>query len=128
MEGTLSWYRLPTGHVDELAKNGYERLTIVDIEVPLSVAVEQSKLRWWKGRHSDITKFDIQLGGPATRSVASRANSLHQRGRDDGLGPRRCRGQIRRADDAAALHVQHQNRLRYLPGRGVGGRRVVIHP
>ena len=30
--------------------------------------------------------------------------------------------------DAGALHVQHQDRLRCLPGRGVGGRRVVIHP
>jgi Zeta toxin len=50
MEGTLSWHRLPTSHVDELAVSGYERLTVLDIEVPLTVAIEQSKLRWWQGR------------------------------------------------------------------------------
>lgn len=51
-----------------------------------------------------------------------------QRDRGDGLGPSRCRSQIGRCDDAAALHVQHRDRLGGLPGRGVGGRRVVVDP
>jgi hypothetical protein len=63
MEGTLSWHRLPTSHVDELAVGGYERLTVLDIEVPLTVAIEQSKLRWWQGRYSRHTKFGVALGG-----------------------------------------------------------------
>jgi hypothetical protein len=63
IEGTLSWYRLPTSQVDELAMGGYERLTVLDIEVPLTVAIEQSKHRWWQGRHSGHTTFGVQLGG-----------------------------------------------------------------
>lgn len=63
MEGTLSWYELPTSHVDELALNDYERLTILDVEVPRSVAVEQSKHRWWDGRLTGRTRYGVELGG-----------------------------------------------------------------
>jgi predicted ABC-type ATPase len=63
MEGTLSWHRLVTSHVDELAVSGYERLTVLDIEVPLSVAIEQSKHRWWQARHSGAVTFGVELGG-----------------------------------------------------------------
>lgn len=63
MQGTLSWHELPTSHVDELARSDYERLTILDIEVPLSTAIEQSKVRWWDGRRSETAKYNVQLGG-----------------------------------------------------------------
>jgi hypothetical protein len=63
MEGTLSWHKLPTSHVDELARGGYQRLTVLDVEVPLSVAIRQTKQRWWHGRHCGLTKFDVELGG-----------------------------------------------------------------
>ncbi len=63
MEGTLSWTPLTQTHVDELASNDYEQLTILDVEVPLSVAVEQSKQRWWEGRHSSQTTDGTWLGG-----------------------------------------------------------------
>jgi hypothetical protein len=63
MEGTLSWFKLPTSYVDELARGGYERLTVLDVEVPHSVAAEQSRHRWWQGRHSGVAKFGVRLGG-----------------------------------------------------------------
>jgi hypothetical protein len=63
MEGTLSWHKLPASHVDELAVGDYERLTILDIEVPRTVAVEQSKHRWWNGRQSGRTRHGVELGG-----------------------------------------------------------------
>jgi len=63
MEGTLSWRKLPTSHVDELALGDYERLTILDIEVPLVVAIEQSKQRWWHGRQSGRIRHGAELGG-----------------------------------------------------------------
>ena len=63
MEGTLSWHKLPNRHVDELAVGGYERLTVLDIEIPLTVAIEQSKQRWWQGRNSGLTTFGVKLGG-----------------------------------------------------------------
>jgi hypothetical protein len=63
MEGTLSWHKLPTTHVDELARGGYERLTVLDIEVPLTVAIRQAKHRWWQGRHCGLMKFGVELGG-----------------------------------------------------------------
>ncbi|BBZ52382.1 hypothetical protein H7H82_04690 [Mycobacterium heidelbergense] len=63
MEGTLSWHKLPVSYVDELALGGYERLTVLDIEVPLAVAIEQSKCRWWEGRHSGLLTHGMQIGG-----------------------------------------------------------------
>jgi len=63
MEGTLSWYKLPASHVDELARGDYERLTILDVEVPRAVAVEQSKQRWWEGRQTGRTEYGVELGG-----------------------------------------------------------------
>lgn len=63
MEGTLSWDPLTASHVDELAVNDYEQLTILDVEVSRSVAVEQSKDRWWAARQTKRTEFGIELGG-----------------------------------------------------------------
>lgn len=63
MEGTLSWHDLPASYVDELARGDYERLTILDVEVPMSVAIEQSTQRWWLGRHSGQITHGAPLGG-----------------------------------------------------------------
>jgi len=63
MEGTLSWGRLPDIYVDELALGGYERLTVVDIEVPFGVALEQSKRRWWEARRSGRLTHGVEIGG-----------------------------------------------------------------
>lgn len=74
MEGTLSWRPLTESHVDELAAGGYERLTIVDVEVPLPVAVEQSKQRWWLDRHAGRITHGVALGG---RFIAESVLSKH---------------------------------------------------
>lgn len=63
MEGTLSWQELSRIYVDDLATHDYERLTIIDIEVPRTVAVEQSKERWWRGRRSGRVWRNTELGG-----------------------------------------------------------------
>ena len=63
MEGTLSWPPLTESHVDELAIHGYEQLTVLDVEVPLSVADEQSKQRWWAERHGGRMTHGVALGG-----------------------------------------------------------------
>jgi len=64
MEGTLSWPPLSDSHVDELAAYSFERLTVLDVEVPLSLAVEQSKQRWWSERCAGRTATDgVGLGG-----------------------------------------------------------------
>lgn len=63
MEGTLSWPPLLDSYVDELALGDYERLTILDVEVPRTVAIEQSKQRWWAGRHTGRTLYGVDLGG-----------------------------------------------------------------
>lgn len=63
MEGTLSWPGLTDRYVDELASFDYSRLTVLDVEVPLVVAIEQAKDRWWQGRQSRRTAFGVELGG-----------------------------------------------------------------
>lgn len=100
MEGTLSWPKLPGSHVDELARGGYERLTILDIEVPLTVAIEQSKQRWWQERHSGRLTYGAQIGGrfisesvlaqlysgPHTASAcAANARNLYSNANDAGI-------------------------------------------
>lgn len=100
MEGTLSWPQLSVSHVDELAVGGYERLTILDIEVPLTVAVEQSKRRWWEARHSQRLTYGVEIGGrfiaesalaqlySGARSAslcAANARSLYTNGNDAGI-------------------------------------------
>jgi hypothetical protein len=100
MEGTLSWPALVISHVDELALGDYERLTIVDIEVPRAVAIEQSKHRWWHGRQSGRDRHGVQLGGrffseaalggfyagPRTASTcAANARELYRNAADAGI-------------------------------------------
>lgn len=100
MEGTLSWHRLPDIHVDELAFGGYERLTVLDVEVPLAVAIEQSKRRWWDARNSGDLIYGVQIGGrfiseallaqlyagPRSASVcAANARNLYANANDAGI-------------------------------------------
>lgn len=100
MQGTLSWHELPTSHVTELARWDYEELTILDIEVPLSRAIEQSKERWWGGRRSGTATYNVQLGGrfiseadighyfagPATASkCAANARELYDNANNAGI-------------------------------------------
>jgi len=99
-EGTLSWDPLPDIYVDELALGGYERLTVLDIEVPLAVAIEQSKRRWWDARHSGHTTHAVEIGGrfisepllaqmyagPRSASVcAANARNLYANANDAGI-------------------------------------------
>ncbi len=63
MEGTLTWPPLPAQYVNELAFNDYERLTILDVEVPPTVAVEQSVHRWWSARRTARSMYGVELGG-----------------------------------------------------------------
>ena len=63
MEGTLAWPPLSAQYANELAFNDYERLTIFDVEVPPTVALEQSAHRWWSARRTARTLYGIELGG-----------------------------------------------------------------
>ncbi|WP_167102913.1 hypothetical protein [Mycobacterium sp. DL592] len=63
MEGTLSWKPLVGSYVTDLASDDYEHLTIVDVEVPFTLALEQSRVRWWAAREAERTKNGIELGG-----------------------------------------------------------------
>lgn len=63
MEGTLSWHKLPSAYVDELAGHDYEQLTVLDIEVPATIAIEQARERWWLGRQSRRIWRNVELGG-----------------------------------------------------------------
>lgn len=63
MEGTLSWLPLADSYVTDLASDDYEQLTIIDVEVPLKLAVEQSTHRWWAAREAGRTVDHVELGG-----------------------------------------------------------------
>lgn len=58
IEGTLKWFPLADQYTTELADSDYETLTVVDVEVPVGVAIEQARRRWWDGRTGGDT-----LGG-----------------------------------------------------------------
>ncbi|MDH2413948.1 zeta toxin family protein [Nocardioides sp. CER19] len=51
--GTLQWDGLPRQYAGDLFDFDYERLRIVDVEVPLSVAIERARQRWWHDRHTE---------------------------------------------------------------------------
>lgn len=53
LEGTLVWAPLGELYVRELLRSNYESLTVVDVELPLSLALERAKQRWWQDRSSD---------------------------------------------------------------------------
>lgn len=50
VEGTLQWRPLAETYTSQLGLNDYERLTVLDVEVPLEVAVQQARHRWWDYR------------------------------------------------------------------------------
>jgi ribose 1,5-bisphosphokinase PhnN len=50
IEGTLKWFPLADQYASELADNDYESLTVLDVEVPAGIAIEQARQRWWNGR------------------------------------------------------------------------------
>jgi adenylate kinase family enzyme len=54
IEGTLAYPPLAERYAAELFDGDYERLHIVDVEVPLDVAIEGAAQRWWEGRHSHV--------------------------------------------------------------------------
>ncbi|MEV0945079.1 zeta toxin family protein [Rhodococcus sp. NPDC049939] len=50
IEGTFSWSGLGERLPKQLGVAGYERFTILDVEVPRERAEEQALHRWWSGR------------------------------------------------------------------------------
>jgi hypothetical protein len=50
IQGTLAWPKQPQRLLEELNRQSYEQLTIVDVEVDLATALERSASRWWEGR------------------------------------------------------------------------------
>lgn len=85
IEGTLKWFPLADQYAGELADSDYETLTVVDVEVPAGVAIEQARQRWWNGRSgadplggrfmadSSITAF---YGGEPISGCATTARAL----------------------------------------------------
>lgn len=54
IEGTFSWPGLGERMLRQLGAAGYERFTIMDVEVPRERAQQQALQRWWDGRqHSE---------------------------------------------------------------------------
>jgi dephospho-CoA kinase len=58
IDGTLSWAPLADQYISELFSAGYDDLEVVDVEAPLTVALERARDRWWTGRQTDLA-----LGG-----------------------------------------------------------------
>lgn len=58
IEGTLTWDGMAAVLARRLADNDYDRLRIVDVEVPADVAIERVRERWWSRRI-----VDAPLGG-----------------------------------------------------------------
>jgi hypothetical protein len=85
IEGTLKWFPLADQYASELADNDYESLTVLDVEVPAGIAIEQARQRWWNGRtgvdplggrfmaDSSITAF---FGGEQVSGCATTARAL----------------------------------------------------
>lgn len=59
IQGSLAWDRQPYVVLDALAAFEYSDLTILDVEVDLSTALERSLDRWWAGR----IDASIPMGG-----------------------------------------------------------------
>ncbi len=69
IEGTLGWAPQGPRLLSELAAAGYERVDIVDVDVPQTVALERAASRWWSGRQAAIDGGD-PLGGRFTPPAA----------------------------------------------------------
>lgn len=59
LQGALGWDEYPNILLRALTKEDYSTLTILDVEVEETLALERSRERWWEGRHDPT---DI-LGG-----------------------------------------------------------------
>ncbi|WP_396932152.1 zeta toxin family protein [Mycolicibacterium sp.] len=79
MEGTLSWTPLIDKYVTDLASDDYEQLTVIDVEVPFALAVEQSKHRWWTAREPVRTVDGVELGGRFITEAALEDFYIRQR-------------------------------------------------
>lgn len=79
MEGTLSWEPLIASYVTDLASDDYEHLTIVDVEAPFTLALEQSRFRWWAAREAERTVDGIELGGRFIAEAALESFYARQR-------------------------------------------------
>lgn len=94
IEGTLKWFPLADQYAGELADSDYETLTVVDVEVPVGVAIEQARQRWWRARtgadplggrfmaDSSITAF---YGGEPISGCATTARALAAEADDAGI-------------------------------------------
>lgn len=92
MEGTLGWVGIPAVYEAELAENGYEHLTIVDVEVPMATAIEQARERWWRERQSgsplggrfvsDDVIAAFYPNNPRVSICATRARTLYEAAND----------------------------------------------
>ena len=90
IEGTLQWFPLAEYYASELMHYNYEHLRIIDIEVPLEIATERARQRWWAGRvgsraggrfilDTDIAKF---YEDPIYSSCAKTADELFKLTKD----------------------------------------------
>lgn len=104
IDGTLSWAPLTGIFINEFYRAGYEALEVVDVEIPLELALERGKERWWRGRESDVRyggRFvpDVaiqrcyEFGRPDSSVCAVNALDLAERAADE-LGA----GSLRRFD------------------------------
>lgn len=94
-EGTLSWKDLADDYTHALAANDYETLTVLDVEVPLNVASDQARRRWWAGRNTDGAlggRFisDAAIGQyypntPRVSACAIQARALYDEANLDGI-------------------------------------------
>ena len=50
VEGTLTWDGMIDVYLRDLARNGYENLSVVSVEVPIEVAIQRAADRWWLAR------------------------------------------------------------------------------
>ncbi|HEX9229317.1 MAG TPA: zeta toxin family protein [Arthrobacter sp.] len=54
IEGTLSWNGLPSRYLGLFSLNDYRKMTILDVEVDMTTALEQAYTRWAEGRTAAI--------------------------------------------------------------------------
>lgn len=90
IDGTLRWEPLGLQYVDELFTRGYTGLDVVDVELPMSAALERARTRWWDGRKKEPE------GGRFIPEEAIKA--CYGTNPDEGLSARNA---MRLAEDAA---------------------------
>lgn len=114
VDGTLSWSPLADLYVDEFYRAGYEGLEVVAVEIPLAMALERARQRWWSGRKQDeyyggrfVPEFAIRgcydVNSPYASICSVNALDLAEKAAE-GLG----RGKLRRFDVDARTGQPHQ--------------------